>query len=160
MGGKFRTGWTRFSEGVAALSFAVLFFAFIVQVVSRYVFNAPIAWTLELCSISYVWVVFWTCGILLTEREHIIFDVIYTWFRPGLRRWIAIFNTLSLGIVFLVAVPAIFDYIHFSARRSTMLLHLRLDLVYSCFAIFILAVVIGAAIRFRRLAGAEWREAL
>ena len=68
MNGKFRTGWTRFSEGLAAFSFAVLFFAFIVQVVSRYIFNAPIAWTLELCSISYVWVVFWTCGILLSER--------------------------------------------------------------------------------------------
>jgi TRAP-type C4-dicarboxylate transport system permease small subunit len=97
---------------------------------------------------------------LLSEREHIIFDVIYAWFRPGIRRWIAIFNTLSLGIVFLVAVPAVFDYIHFSARRSTMLLHLRFDLVYSCFAIFILAVVVGAAIRLRGLAGSKWREAL
>src|SRR5262245_51646122 len=100
-------GWRQFAEGVAALSFAVMFFAFIVQVVSRYIFNAPVAWTLELCAISYVWVVFWTCDILVTERQQIVFDVIYNWFRPGPRRWIAIFNTASLGLVFLAALPGV-----------------------------------------------------
>lgn len=160
MTGGLRATWKQFSEGVAALSFAVLFFAFIVQVVSRYVFGAPVAWTLELCAISYVWVVFWTCGILLNERQHIVFDVLYHWFKPATRRWIAIFNTASLGLVFLVAVPAVLDYIQFSARRSTMLLHVRLDLVYSCFAIFMIAVVVGAATRLRRLVGTAWREAL
>lgn len=53
-----------------------MFFAFILQVVSRYVFNSPIAWTLELCSIGYIWVVFWACGILVSERQQIVFDVI------------------------------------------------------------------------------------
>jgi len=158
--GGFRTAWTRFAEGVAAISFAVLFFAFILQVVSRYVFNSPIAWTLELCSISYVWVVFWTCGILLTEREHIVFDVLYNWFSPGRRRWIAIFNTASLGLAFLAAIPTIFGYIQYLGGRTTMLLHIRMDLVYSCFAIFMIAVVVGAASRLRRLAGANWHNAL
>ena len=68
-----RNLWTQVAEGVAALSFAVMFFAFIVQVASRYIFNAPVAWTLELCAIAYVWVVFWTCGILVPERQQIVF---------------------------------------------------------------------------------------
>ena len=160
MDGGGRRAWTRFAEGVAAFSFAVLFFAFILQVVSRYVFNAPIAWTLELCSISYVWVVFWTCGILLGEREHIVFDVIYNWFSSGPRRWIALFNTASLGLVFLAAIPTIFGYIQYLGPRGTMILHIRMDLVYSCFAIFMIAVVIGAATRLRQLAGTNWRNAL
>lgn len=160
MDGGGRKAWTRLAEGVAAFSFAVLFFAFILQVVSRYVFNAPIAWTLELCSISYVWVVFWTCGILLGEREHIVFDVLYNWFSPGPRRWIALFNTASLGLVFLAAIPTIFGYIQYLGPRGTMILHIRMDLVYSCFAIFMIAVVIGAATRLRQLAGTNWRNAL
>jgi hypothetical protein len=41
-----------------------------------------------------------------------------------------------------------------------MLLHVRMDLVYSCFAIFMIAVVVGAAIRVRRLLGAQWQKAL
>lgn len=153
-------GWRKFAESVAALSFAVMFFAFIVQVVSRYVFNAPVAWTLELCAISYVWVVFWTCDILVSERQQIVFDVIYNWFKPGPRRWLAIFNTASLGLVFLAALPGVFDYVRYLGRRSSMLLHVRMDLVYSCFAIFMIAVVVGAAIRVRRLAGPQWRQAL
>lgn len=155
-----RTVWRHVSEGVAAISFAVMFFAFIIQVFSRYVLNAPIAWTLELCSISYVWVVFWTCGILVSERQQIVFDVIYNWFKPGPRRWLAIVNTAALGLVFAAAVPGVFDYILYLGKRSTMLLHVRMDLVYSCFAIFMLAVVVGAAIRLRRLFGAEWQNAL
>ena len=62
---RLRNLWTQVAEGVAAISFAVMFFAFIVQVISRYVFNAPVAWTLELCAIAYVWVVFWSSDILV-----------------------------------------------------------------------------------------------
>ena len=156
----FREVWRRFSEAVSALSFAVMFFAFIVQVFSRYVLDAPVAWTLELCAISYVWVVFWTCDILVGERQQIVFDVIYNWFRPGPRRWLGIFNTACLGLIFLAAIPGVFDYIRFLGRRTTMLLHYRMDVVYSCFAIFMIAVVVGAAIRIRRLAGADWQKAL
>jgi TRAP-type C4-dicarboxylate transport system permease small subunit len=152
--------WRQFAEGVAALSFAVMFFAFILQVISRYVFNAPIAWTLELCSIGYIWVVFWTCDILVSERQQIVFDVIYNWFKPGPRRWLALFNTGCLGLVFLAAIPGVLDYIRFLGRRSTMLLHVRMDLTYSCFAIFMIAVVVGAAIRIRRLLGARWQQSL
>ena len=152
--------WKQFAEGVAAISFAVMFFAFILQVVSRYVFNAPIAWTLELCSIGYIWVVFWTCDILVSERQQIVFDVIFNWFKPGPRRWLAIFNTACLGLVFLAAIPGVLDYILYLGKRSTMLLHIRMDLTYSCFAIFMIAVVVGAAIRIRRLLGARWQQSL
>lgn len=152
--------WKTFAEGVAAISFAVMFFAFILQVVSRYLFNAPISWTLELCSIGYIWVVFWTCDILVSERQQIVFDVIYNWFKPGPRRWLAIFNTGCLGLVFLAAIPGVLDYIRFLGRRTTMLLHIRMDLTYSCFAIFMIAVVVGAAIRIRRLSGAKWQQSL
>ena len=39
-----------------------------------------------------------------------------------------------------------------------MLLHLRMDLVYACFGIFLIAVIAGAALRLRGLAGARWRD--
>lgn len=52
------------------------------------------------------------------------------------------------------------DYILFLGRRSTMLLKVRMDLTYSCFAIFMIAVVVGAAIRTRRLLGAQWQQSL
>ena len=83
----------RLPRGWRRLAFAILFFAFMVQIVSRYVFNTPVSWSLELCSIAYVWVVFWSAGILVPERQHIAFDVLYHWFPPRARRWVAVFLT-------------------------------------------------------------------
>jgi TRAP-type C4-dicarboxylate transport system permease small subunit len=67
----------RGAELIAAAAFAVMFGAFMIQIVSRYVFDAPVSWSLEICSIGYIWIVFWTCDILVHERQHIIFDVLY-----------------------------------------------------------------------------------
>jgi TRAP-type C4-dicarboxylate transport system permease small subunit len=52
-------GWKNVTEGVAAAAFALMFAAFTIQIFSRYVLNMPVAWSLELCTISNVWVVFW-----------------------------------------------------------------------------------------------------
>ncbi len=152
--------WRHFTEGVAALGFATLFFAFIVQVVSRYILNAPVSWTLELCAISYVWVVFWSAGVLVPEKRHIVFDVLYHKFPPWARRWVAIFLSASLGLTYLAALPGVLDYIRFLGRRSTMLLHVRMDFVYACFGIFLVAVIAGAALRLWGLAGRHWRDEL
>jgi TRAP-type C4-dicarboxylate transport system permease small subunit len=152
--------WRRFAEGVAAFAFAILFGAFIIQVVSRYLLDMPVSWTIELTAIAYVWVVFWTSGVLVPERRHIAFDILYELFPPRQRRWLAMFLTASLGFVYLAALPGVLDYVHYLARRSTMLLHARMDLVYSCFAIFMVAAIVGAALRIWRLAGPGWRDQL
>ena len=157
---RLRGVWRHFAEGVAAAAFAILFSAFIVQVISRYVFNAPVSWTLELCAIAYVWVVFWSAGVLVPERRHIAFDVIYHWLPPGARRWLAMALTGCLGLVYLAALPGVIDYIRFLGRRSTMLLHVRMDFVYACFGLFMVAMIVGAALRLRSLATRRWRDAI
>jgi TRAP-type C4-dicarboxylate transport system permease small subunit len=150
----------RVAELAAAAMFAVLFVAFMIQIVSRYVFNMPVSWSLELCSIAYVWVVFWTCDILVRERQHIVFDVLYQKFPPRSRRWVAVANTAALGLIFLAALPGTLDYILFMGRRHSMMLHIRMDVVYSCFGIFMIAAIVGAATRLRRLFGPSWQDHL
>ena len=152
--------WTRFSEAVAAVLFAMMFFGFLIQIISRYVLNMPVAWSLELCSIGYVWVVFWSASILAGERRQIVFDLLYNKLPPRQRRVLAVVNTATLGLIFLAALPGVVDYVMFLARRSSMLLKIRMDLVYSCFIFFMLAVIIGAAIRIWRLSGRSWEDHL
>src|SRR5690242_10825707 len=93
--------WNRFAESVSVVAFAIMFAGFVIGVGGRYVFNAPVAWSNELCAIGFVWVVFWTSDILLKERQHIVFDVIYGVFPPRARRILALFITLSLAVLFL-----------------------------------------------------------
>ncbi|MBL9034201.1 MAG: TRAP transporter small permease [Rhodospirillaceae bacterium] len=152
-------GLKRFAELAAAAMFAAMFGAFMIQIVSRYVFNAPVSWSLEICSITYVWVVFWSANLLLTERQHIIFDVLYKKFPPHTQRIAAIANTAMFGLVFLAATPTILDYI-MSLRRSTMILRIPYDYVYACFGVFMIAAVVGAVLRLRRLAGGNWQQHL
>jgi TRAP-type C4-dicarboxylate transport system permease small subunit len=152
--------WKRFAELAAAIMFATMFASFMAQIVSRYVLNAPLSWTLEVCSIAYIWAIFWSCSILLSERQHIIFDVLYQKFPPVSRRVVAIANSAAIGLIFLAALPGTLDYIAFLGRRHTMILHARFDVVYACFGIFMIAAVIGAALRLRRLLTSSWKEYL
>jgi TRAP-type C4-dicarboxylate transport system permease small subunit len=157
---RLRENWRRFAEGVAALAFATLFLAFIIQIVSRYLLNAPVAWTLELCAIAYVWVVFWSAGVLVPERRHITFDILYHLVPLRQRRWLAMFLTGSVGLVFLAALPGVLDYILFLGRRSSMLLKIRMDLIYACFALVMVAVILGAMARLWRLSRPGWPDEL
>ena len=142
------------------MSFALMFGAFMIQIVSRYVFNAPVSWSLEICSIGYVWIVFWTCDILLHERQHIIFDVLYQKFPPPSRRLVAIANSAAIGLTFAAALPGTLDYLAFLGRRHTMILHAPFNAVYACFGIFMIAAIIGSALRLRRLLSSSWKAYL
>lgn len=150
----------RTAELISAAAFAAMFGAFMIQIVSRYIFNAPVSWSLEICSIGYIWIVFFTSNVLLTERQHIVFDVLYHAFPPRQKRVLAILLTATLGIIFLAALPVTLEYLIFLGRRKTMILRLPMDIVYSCFGIFMIAVVVGAALRIKRLFGAEWQKHL
>jgi TRAP-type C4-dicarboxylate transport system permease small subunit len=131
-----------------------------VQIVSRYVFNDPIQWSLEICSIAYIWVIFWSAALLLGERQHIAFDLLYRAARPPLRRLLALLITLTILVVFAVGLPYSAEYVQFMGRRKTLILHVPLDWAYSCFIVFMVAAIVGAGLRARRLAGRHWRASL
>ena len=46
------------SNFIIASMLAVLFFTFLLQIFSRYILRSPYGWTLELCLILWVWIVF------------------------------------------------------------------------------------------------------
>ncbi len=150
----------RAAELVSAALFAIMFCAFMIQIVSRYLFNHPVQWSLELCSLSYIWLVFWSSSLLMGERRHILFDLVYKRMPPQPRRFVAIANTAAIGLVFLAALPSSLEYISFMGRRTTLILHVPLDLAYACFGIFMAAVIVGAAFRLRRLLGRSWQQHL
>ena len=155
-----RTRLKRGAELVAAAMFAAMFGAFLIQVVSRYVFNAPVSWSLEICSITYIWVVFFVSATILTPREHITFDMLYGTRNPRWKRRFAIFTSASIFLIFLICLPTTIGYVIFSARAHTLILHIRMDIIYSCFAIFMIGAIIGSALRLRRLLGRDWQSAI
>src|ERR1051325_957395 len=76
----------RRAENLVALLFAVMFVAFILQIVFRYFFNFPVGWTTELTLLCLLWMVLLGSAFVLKEREEIRFDLIYSAAGPRARR--------------------------------------------------------------------------
>jgi TRAP-type C4-dicarboxylate transport system permease small subunit len=149
---------TGYAEKISAALFALMLGAFMVQIVSRYVLDDPVSWSLELCSAGYVWVVFFAGALILRPREQITFDIVYAAAAPGSRRWLALASSLSVAVMFLLGLPGTVDYVLFMGRRHTPIMGLRLDLLYSCFVLFVAATVVASLVRAVRLLGPGWRS--
>ena len=61
---------------MAAGLLAIMFVAFIVQIVFRYFFNFLVGWTAELSVIAWLWLVLWGAAFVVKESEEIRFDLI------------------------------------------------------------------------------------
>ena len=152
--------WNRVAEIVAALFFAIMFAAFLLQVVSRYVFNQPIGWTFEVCVAAYIWIVFWSCAFLLKERDHVAFNMFYLAARPPAQRLMLLIGFGCVFAAFLGSLPMTFDFVTFMAIDRTPLLRVRFDWIYAVYILFMLAVTYRSGRMLLRLAGSRWRDAV
>lgn len=155
-----RLWWRRRAENVAAALLGAMFCAFMLQIVSRYVFNSPIGWTQEACLTTWLWVVFWGSAFTLDERDHVKFDVLYAMFALPIRRRLALISALAIAAGFLAALPATIDYITFYQIKSSATLGIRLDVVFSVYGIFALAMVVRPLLRAWQLARGADPDAL
>ena len=140
------------AENVAVALLTAMFCAFIVQVFARYVLNAPLSWTLEACLTTWLWLVFWGSAFILDDRDHVRFDIFYVAAGARLRRIFAGVSALAILAGFLAALPDTLDYITFYRIKSSATLGIRLDIVFSVYALFAFAVIARYGFRLVQLA--------
>lgn len=140
------------TENVAAAILAVMFLSFMLQIISRYVFNNPVGWTLEVCLTAWLWLVFWVAAFNLRDIDHIRFDMLYMEFGKRVRRVLALVSAIAIIAGLLAALPATFDYITFYKIKKSATLRIRLDVVFSVYGIFAVAVITRYALRAWHLA--------
>jgi C4-dicarboxylate transporter, DctQ subunit len=132
----------RRAENLAAAMLAAMFVAFLLQIFFRYVAGFPIGWTHELSAMLWVWLVLWGAAFVVSEREEIRFDLIYGAVGPGPRRLMCVVSAVALVALYLVSLPAVFDYVSFMKVQSTAYLKVRFDLLFSIYIVFVVAVVV------------------
>jgi C4-dicarboxylate transporter, DctQ subunit len=132
----------RRAEDIAAGLLAVMFLAFIVQIVFRYVFNFPTGWTSELTVAAWLWLVLWGSAFVLKEKEEIRFDLLYA--AAGRRTRIAMGAVFALAAVVLygVSLKASIAYVTFMKVERSSYLKIRMDWLFSIYVIFVLAVIV------------------
>ena len=146
------------AEAASAGAFAVMFVLFLVGIFARYVLARPLAWTDELIMVIFLWVVLLTEAFVITEKEQVTFDGIYDLVGERTRRFIQAAAALAVGVMFLIALPTIYEFVRFLWREKTNALQWRLDVVYFCFVIYWAAVIVRAVFKLVRLAGPKWRD--
>jgi len=132
----------RRAENFAAALLAVMFVAFIVQIVFRYFFNFPIGWTSELTVITWLWLVLWGAAFVVKESEEIRFDLIHGAAGRRVRLVMGIIIGISIVILYAASLPAAVSYVSFMKVEKTSYLKIRFDYLYSIYVIFAVAVIV------------------
>ena len=141
----------RRADNVAVGLLTAMFLSFVLQIFFRYVLNHPLGWTLEACLMAWLWVVFWGSAFLVDDRDHVKFDVLYLAARPGLRRVLALLSAVAIVAGFAASFPATVDYITFMKIEKSSTLRIRLDYVFSVYAVFAAAIIVRYAARTVRI---------
>ncbi|MBJ3775091.1 TRAP transporter small permease [Acuticoccus mangrovi] len=126
----------RLAEGVAALAFAAMVLLFAAAIASRHGLAAPIRWSDEVVTLTFIWIVFGAAAFAIPYREHIAVGLLYDRLSPGRRRWMEAGGTLAAGLVLAATLPATIDYTAFLWRERTPALMWPLDRAYAVFAVF------------------------
>ena len=132
----------RRAENVIAGLLGLMFVAFIVQVVFRYFFNLPIGWTSELSVITFLYMVLVGSAFWLKESEEVRFDLISARLGPVGRRVLGIFVAVAAIVLFGMSLPATLSYVAFMKVESSSYLKIRLDILYSIYVVFAVAVIV------------------
>lgn len=135
----------RRAENVVAGLLAVMFAAFIVQIVFRYAFNFPVGWSSELSVIAWMYMVLIGSALWLREGEEIRIDLLTSAARPRARRAAAFLTAVAAVALFALALPATIKYVAFMKVESTSYLKIRFDILYSVYVLFAVAVIVRYA---------------
>ena len=131
----------RRAENIAAGMLAVMFLAFLVQIVFRYVFNFPVGWTSELTVVLWLWLVLWGASFVVKESEEIRFDLLTGAVGRRARIAMGIFVALALVVLYGMAFKPSLDYVTFMKVEKSSYLKIRMDWLYSIFIVFLVAIL-------------------
>lgn len=139
------------AEGISGLMLGAMFLTFLLQIFSRYVMVQPFSWTLELCLMLWIWIVFFGNAFVLENLDHVTFDIAYLAAPDRIRRIMALISTFAVAIAFAVSILPTWDWIDFLKIKRSASLGLSMRTIYSIYAVFLIAVTLRFAWRFIRI---------
>ncbi|WP_428641632.1 TRAP transporter small permease [Roseibium sp.] len=137
------TRWgMKFGETIAAALLGAMFLTFLLQIFSRYVMEQPFGWTLELCLVLWVWLVFFGNAFIVRERDHVSFDILYLAAPPGPRKVMALVSALAIALALAWSLLPTWDWIDFLKIKKSATLKIPMRTIYSIYAVFLVIVVL------------------
>ncbi len=132
----------RRAENIAAAMLAVMFAAFVVQIVFRYFFNFPIGWASELSIVMWLWLVLWGAAFVVKESEEIRFDLLVVAMGRRTRIATGIVASAALLLLYGASLPATWSYVTFMKVEKSSYLKIRMDWLFSIYLVFLAAILV------------------
>lgn len=145
------------AELVSGLMFAAIFAVFIAGIFMRYAVHRPLLWGDEVAMLLLIWCTLLTDAFVVRSGDHVALDVVWDTVGLRARRVIGIAGRAIFALIFLFALPTVLDYVLFLWRERTDVLELRLDLVFFCFVIYIVMVIVRLLAQLAAFCGPDWR---
>ncbi len=140
---------SRAAEFTLATMLATMFLTFLLQIFARYVLVTPFGWTLELCLILWVWIVFFGCAFVVRHHEHVTFDIFYNAAPDKLRRVLSLLICLAIIVGMAWSLLPTWDYIDWMKIRKTTTVEnpltgkkIPLRTIFSIYAVFMVALIV------------------
>ena len=125
----------RWVEITIVALFAVLTTAVFVQVVARYVFNQPPAWTEELARFCQVWIILLVSSICVRKGSHLAVDYLGPALASGARKMVAVFTGVFMAIYSAVVVIWGVRLLMIGLVQTSPAMQLNMGLVYLIFPV-------------------------
>jgi TRAP-type C4-dicarboxylate transport system permease small subunit len=135
--------------------FAVLTAAVFAQVVARYVFNHPPAWTEELARFCQVWIILLAASVCLRKGTHLAVDYLGPALTSGARRAVAVFTGALMALYSAVVLIWGLRLLILGLGQSSPAMQLNMGLVYLIFPLAGGLMVVEAVLVTRRRARGE-----
>lgn len=132
----------RRAENLLVLMITAMFVAFILQIIFRYFLNLPVAWTEEVCVLTWLWGILWGSAFVTHDDEEIRFDMVYGQVSAKTRRVFRAVAGLIFVTVMAVALPATWSYISFMKVEKTASLGIPLNWVFSVYLLFAVSMML------------------
>lgn len=135
--------WLRHGANhVQVVMMATMFVSFILQIFFRYVVNKPVAWTDELCVITWIWGILWGASFVTRNREDIRFDVLTSHVSRPVKRALTVAASAAVVVILLISLPSAWSYISFMKVEDSPALGIRMDHYFSIYMAFVVAMVV------------------
>ena len=128
-------------ENIAAGMLAIMFLAFMAQIISRYLLELSTGWMNELSVVMWLWLVLFGSAFVVREPDEMRFDLFYAAARDRTRRVMAILTAAALIVLFSMSLPAVVDYILFMKVQDTAYLNIRFDWLFAIYIVFAVAMI-------------------
>jgi C4-dicarboxylate transporter, DctQ subunit len=146
----------RFAEGVLVLMMAVMFVAFIAQVVFRYGLGQPLAWSEELCNFIWLWGILWGASFVMRNHEDIRFDMLYNLLPRPVKRAATVLSSVAIVALLAWSLPKTWSYISFMQVERSAAMGIPMSGVFGLYLVFVLAMIV----RHAGVALDAWRNRL